>query len=108
MVLSHTDLGIVYMHLAAKVPFFFNYIVEVSRYISLHYKRCDTSVASLAKKICVLEQRKSVKGLPGVLALIRKEKHASSSAKIIRNCSETTATSARLKLLVSLIVNVGI
>ena len=49
-----------------------------------------------------------MKGLQGVPALIRKEKHASSSAKIIRNCSETTATSARLKLLVSLIVNAGI
>ena len=58
------------MYLAAGVPFFFNCIFEVSRYISPHYKRCDTSVASLAKKICVLEQRKSVKGLPGVLALI--------------------------------------
>ena len=54
MVLSHTDLGIVYMHLAAKVPFFFNCIVEVSRYISLHYKRCNTSVASLAKKYASL------------------------------------------------------
>ena len=48
MVLSHTDLGIVYMHLAAKVPFF------LSRYISLHYKRCNTSVASLAKKYASL------------------------------------------------------
>ena len=30
MVLSHTDLGIVYMHLAAKVPFFFKPLYQPS------------------------------------------------------------------------------